>query len=772
MSGFFIQIIFHVKLSNLNKMTYIVFSFLPEKKVRNTHRLRYIHGIPNDNQLFFYPINHYFTMKNLIFLVTLLLAYTTVNAQPTPRIANYEYQKGTPSPTGTPYTFSIEDEPALLPTYGKEDKARFEYYLEFGDGEYTRIEDGSQTVNHIYTINGRHETLMRVTGIYDDGDDPDARMINPLPPNGHNNRISSQPTKSENIIGDGNIEMEIHRSVNSIRPEEENIIILKYRNRQPTVQSGKLLLFYNEKGRGETKRDDVQQFDLMGQPRIYHQAKDFVQESYQVSGETKNLSAQQLNALFPNNNNAKRRVIEAKERFGNYLLFNFDRLAPSRQSHIFISLKTDKNIGDINGKEVFVDAVFASNTGISESTTLELEVNMARDPNAISVSEVRESFRRVQDKKLTYTVKFQNEADAPAKHVFVSIEIPKGLEVDKVKHIKNSFNVKRCTDKKDVPCYDIDTSEEDSIKFSFMRVSLPGFNDPEVKKYKETVGSFKYEITYKDKLKKQPLSTRAHIKFKDDVKTQSAVTTNLTTTRFKPGLSIGPRIGVDYNATDSQPSYFIGAVASPYKSERFYYQPEIMLRYSRFECDHDGEGIDRDRCRLMNESSNFEIEGPYEEMDSGGNFQVFRDTITSNNSEWKVSSNSFIVNIVPLQIRKDIGKVLSFGTGTDIGIVFRKNKFFRDTSIETFKYIRLDNDVWDLYNNFGIYSYEYTDENDIYIDASLFFDVTVGSVKAGPALSIRYLREFLPLSPKNIEAINSSRLSNKNRLQASLLWKF
>ena len=739
-------------------MTYIVFSFLPEKKVRNTHRLRYIHGIPNDNQLFFYPINHYFTMKNLIFLVTLLLAYTTVNAQPTPRIASYEYQKGTPSPTGTPYTFSIEDEPALLPTYGKEDKARFEYYLEFGDGEYTRIEDGSQTVNHIYTINGRHETLMRVTGIYDDGDDPDARMINPLPPNGHNNRISSQPTKSENIIGDGNIEMEIHRSVNSIRPEEENIIILKYRNRQPTVQSGKLLLFYNEKGRGETKRDDVQQFDLMGQPRIYHQAKDFVQESYQVSGETKNLSAQQLNALFPNNNNAKRRVIEAKERFGNYLLFNFDRLAPSRQSHIFISLKTDKNIGDINGKEVFVDAVFAPNTGISESTTLELEVNMARDPNAISVSEVRESFRRVQDKKLTYTVKFQNEADAPAKHVFVSIEIPKGLEVDKVKHIKNSFNVKRCTDKKDVPCYDIDTSEEDSIKFSFMRVSLPGFNDPEVKKYKETVGSFKYEITYKDKLKKQPLSTRAHIQFKDDIKVQSAVTTNLTTTRFKPGLSIGPRIGVE--SSGKQLGGFIGAVASPYKSERFYYQPEVYLKFMK--CDSPL----RD-CVFSDVESLTSLSDTYIRVIGGSVLELRDSTIVSIYSEGE-DVNDYSLSVVPLQIRKDIGKWLSLGVGMEVNFIYRRIPSVENISQTTYTFL-LDGSTWSLYEENALPSSIASNTRQSFqFDSALFADITIGNAKGGggiPAISLRYYKE---LTKENSRIISPS----KNRLQLALQWKF
>jgi len=725
---------------------------------------------PEYNQLFFHPINHYFTMKKVILSLAMLLAYTMMYAQlSTPRIVIYEYQKGTASAIGTPCTFSIKEAPELEPTYGKEDKARFEYYLEFGDGEYTRIKDENQPINHIYTKAGIREPLMRVTGIYDDGDDPDARIDNSSPLNIHISTVA-QPTRTENIIENGSIEMEIHRTVNGIRPEEENIIILKYRNMQATPQSGKLLLFYNEKGRGETNRDYIQQFDLMGVPRIYSQAKDFVYEKYRVNGETQNLSEEKLNTFFPNNNQAKEMVAEARERFKNYLLFNFNDLAPSRQSHIFISLKTDEKIGNINGKEVFIDAVFAPNVGMPEITTLELEVNMARDPNSIAVSETRESFRGAEDKKLEYIVRYQNEADAPAKHVFVDIEVPEGLEVDKVKHLKNSFGVKRCTDKKDVPCYDIDISEKDTIKFSFMRVSLPGLNDPEVKKYKETVGWFKYEITYKEKLKKEPLSTRAHIRFKDDVKMQSAVTTNRTTTRFKPGFSIGPKFGADYNLTDKELSYFIGAVASPYKSERFYYQPEIMLIYSRFECDGEseveGEYIDKDRCRLINETSNFEIEGPYTDS-----LQIFRDSIAFNNSEWKVESRSFIVDIVPLQIRKDIRKALSFGAGVDIGIVFQKNKIFRDTSMITFR-DRLTDYGWQPDGTFGNDSYEFSDENDIYIDGSLFFDITVGSVKAGPALSIRYLREFLPLSPKNIESVSSSRFSNKNRLQASLLWKF
>ena len=655
-------------------------------------------------------------MKKVILLLAMLLAYAMVSAQQPVREAVYRH---TDLGNGV-FQFEVTPPPPGNSTNPPKEPY-FEYYWEFGDGTYLVTTD--EIVTHTYKKKGTKNVFLKTTGVYDDGDPPPARMENAQQP-----QVTEVPTGGENIsLIDEALEIDLNRTSTNVTPDEENTIILQYKNEASLNQSGRIYLFYNEKASGKDN-DYVKQFDPIGAPRIYASDKT-VREQRIQGGATKDADP---TSLIPagTRSNIRNLMTNVWNDFENYEAFSFAGLTTEEQSNIFISLQTDADIGDIEGKDVKIKAMLISNNQV-DTTSIDLTVAKAHDPNKISVSEVRESFRRIENRFLTYKVQFQNDGNAPANNVEVTIEIPKGLEVEKIEFLPREFKMQHienkqlvdCADDDSKPCY-TDTISENSVKFVFKNVYLPGLKQADIKKYKQTTGSFKYKIKYRKKLKKQAMKSRAHIVFIDDFGRRKPVVTGYTTTRFKPGLSLGPKAGVSWDLEYQQPTYFVGAVASPYKSDRFYYQAEAALNYSRFQCDVDSLGfLNGDDCIFVgNDPENADI------------------------SEYYVEGTKFSLDLVPLQVRKDIGRIISVGTGVELGIIYRSDTFM-DARSPASRFTQ---------NNFDISS-------------SLFGDVQIGRVKAGPILGMRYLRGII--TPK-IECRLGSISMGKDRLQIFAQWKF
>lgn len=554
------------------------------------------------------------------------------------------------------------------------------------------------------------------------------------------------------------LQIDLNRTSTNVRPSEENTIILQYKNDQAFNQSGRIYLLYNEKATGKGN-DYVKQFDPIGAPRIYAGAKT-VREQRIQGGATKDANP---TSLIPSGtrNDTRNMMTNIWNDFENYEAFSFTGLSIKEQSNIFVSLKTHADIGNIEGKDVKIKALLISGNQV-DTTSIDLTVAKAHDPNKISVNEVRENFRRVENRFLTYKVQFQNDGDAPAKDVIVKIEIPEGLEIEQVEFMPREFKMKYI-ENKTVKKFDGNEASisyqiknvEDGVEFTFRNVNLPGLKEKHIKKYKETTGSFKYKIKYRDKLKKEALKSRAHIVFVD-FKPREAVTTSYTTTRFKPGLSIGPRIGVDYS--DKQFGGFVGAIASPYKSERFYYQPEIYLKFVK--CDSPSSD-----CAFSDFGSSVTLSDFYAFQDSIGMDYELRDSTITTFYGAGQDVDDYSFNLVPLQIRKDIGKWLSLGVGMETSFIYRRISYEETTNQTTYRLL-FDDSIYDT-----TASPPSTQTNVVQgfqFDSALFADVTLGNAKGGggvPAVSFRYYKE---LTGEDTRVL----LPSKDRLQLALQWKF
>jgi len=693
----------------------------------------------------------------------MLLAYTMVNAQEAPLgEVTYRYDMvSTPQGiNGVTYKFTIIDKPEQARIPGEKNAPYYEYYWEFGDGFYTITTDA--TVTHTYTSPGPKDVVLKTTGVYDDGDPPTAKMANEQPLNVNLSAPFSPPLNP--AYETDKFEIDLNRTSPNVLPEEENIIILKYKNDGGNNKSGRIHLFYNEKGRGE-RGDYVEQFNLMGNPRIYNESNDIVSEQYRSNGLTDD-----------NKNNLTvglgRKAITEMQRnlnaYKHHATFEFSNLEQGEQSNIFVSLQTAPEIGDIEGKNVKVKAMLVFGNELVDTTSIDLTVAKAHDPNKISVSEVRESFRRIENRFLTYKVQFQNDGEAPAEDVIINVEIPEGLEIEKVeflprefkmKHLKNK-DIKEFSGDKNATSYDVE-AKKDSVTFTFRKVYLPGLKQEDIDKYKETTGSFKYKIKYRKKLKKRPLQSRAHIVFRD-FDDREAVITGYTTTRFKPGLSLGPKAGVSLSLGDSlAPTYFVGVVASPYKSDKFYLQVEGLVGYGQFSCDYEPGLTPPSDCKLIDSQvdSMGLAEIPVYDLDT---------LIRTETSEYYVEGRNLALHI-PVQVRRDLNKFISIGAGAELGIEFRRSTFLQNIQVDSIRHF------WDAGwipsgDPLGSSSSgEEVERNGTYFTSAIFADVLIGSVKAGPAVGVRYLRGVI--TPK-IQGDFGEITPGKDRLQIFAQWKF
>ena len=713
---------------------------------------------PEYNQLFFHPINHYFTMKKVILLLTMLLAFIMVSAQQPSNEVVYQH-----SDLGNgKFQFEITQKPALGLSTNPPKEPYFEYYWEFGDGTYLVTTD--ETITHTYAKSGAKDVLLKTTRVYDDGDDPPAKMINPSKPNAQLTSGALEAVNPTKITEGERLEIDLNRTSTNVRPDEENTIILQYKNDKRLGQSGRIYLFYNEKAKDEDG-DYVKQFNLLGMPRIYADAKT-VNEQRMQSGATNDANP---TSLLPASTRGtiRKLVTDMLGDFENYEAFSFTGLPAGTQSNIFVSLQTDSDIGDIEGKDIKIKAMLISGSEI-DTTSIDLTVAKAHDPNKISVNEVRENFRRVENRFLTYKVQFQNDGEAPAKDVIVEVEIPEGLEIKEVAFLPRSLDMKYVKDKtvekfdgdKTTVSYQVENLEN-GAKFTFRNVNLPGLKEKHIKKYKETTGSFRYKIQYRDKLKKEPLKSRAHIVFRDEFGDRKPVTTSYTTTRFKPGLSLGPKAGVSLSLGDSlPPTYFIGVVASPYKSDKFYLQVEGLVSYGQFSCDYEPGIPPPSDCKFIGS-----------QVDSMGlaEIPVFDlDTlIRTETSEYYVGGSNLALHI-PVQIRRDLNKFISFGAGAELGIEFRRSTFLQNMETQEIEHF------WDagwipLGDPDVSLAGEVIEKNSTHFSSSVFADVLIGSVKVGPAIGVRYLRGVVV--PK-IQGDVGEITPGKDRLQVFAQWKF
>ena len=593
-------------------------------------------------------------------------------------------------------------------------KAFYTNYWEFDDGTYSK----DNTPTKSFKNNGEYEIKVWSTNNYDTGKTPTAR-----PKKIKVNNANPDAKDTASMIS--NFELERNREP---IPEEELVLIVKYKNTKDYVANGKVILFYNEK---QFKADNFEILDT----RMYHNESPINTKDFVVT-QTKNqhLDVASTEDFISNyhikvqdstkKENLALTLEEAKAKYNNSTSFTFENIEPNEERNVFYTLKTTPEMVKDTSAIVTVRGIYIpdSNLDTHHVKDMEMEIVTSHDPNKMSTNAFLLNYRLVRYKKPKFKIKFQNNGEGPARTIRLETDIPEIFDKSSIKVLDMYPKVKICP-KYDVEysCLDTTYTQKQAI-FTFKNIYLPGSEQKNVKEYDSTKGFVKYQIKFGDNFHKIKTKSRTAIIFdKND-----PVITNYSTTRFMPGISIGAKAGYNYFLDlDNSKSYFVGATLSPYKSYRLYWQVEFLNSFHEFDADT-------------------QISEQFTDNSATGEL-LFRRTTTSttyNNIDWEI----------PVLLRYNVNNYIGLGAGLQ-GMISVSQKENITTTTEDYENINMLPGA--LINSETSTSQSKSSFTNL--RSGLLFEATAGFARIGPSVGARYVLNF-----KN----------SYNYMQFYAIWKF
>ncbi|UMB52659.1 PKD domain-containing protein [Lutibacter sp. A64] len=590
-------------------------------------------------------------------------------------------------------------------------KAFYTYYWEFGDGNYSFNKDPE----HVYKETGNYTAQLSVTNNYDDGKPPTTRP----------KEVSVTSINKKNV---SNIKYNLIAAHNGFRlqtnrepmPEQEMQFIVSYGNTKEYATNGKVYLFFNE-----TKYKD-KNFELVD-VRLHNNEQEVLDEmivdskryiSKEELIQTTGISTfldEKLLVTDSIQQNLPLSLEEAKITYQDVKVYNFNEMQPNEERNMFFTFKTTPEMLKDTSAIISIRSIYVPERGNDEHKVLtkEMELVTSHDPNKMAVYDTRLNYRLVRYKKLKYKVRFQNDGEGPAKLIKLNVDIPEMLDKSTLEVIDMYPKCPICPEEQvQYSCLDTIISK-DQISFQFKNIYLPGTAQKGVHDKDSTKGFVKYALKFgKDFHKVKSKSQTAIIFDKNE-----PIITNVSTSRFKPGISIGVKAG--YNSfpdlTDSK-SYFVGATISPYKSYKKYLQAEIMMgthKFTDFNSMSDIVGLD-------------EIPGATVDI-------ALKE---ENNS---ITTEKINLDIVPVSFRYNLNGVIGLGVGPQISLDV-SNEVETTTATEYYTYY---NDEKGKFLEEASSTIT-TSENNAFSDIKygIFGDITIGASRIGPSLGARYIYNF------------------------------
>ena len=590
-------------------------------------------------------------------------------------------------------------------------KTFYTYYWEFGDGNYSFKKDPE----HVYKAKGNYTAQLSVTNNYDDGKPPSTRpkdvSITEVNQNIDSNQNQILLTKHNGF------RLQTNRDP---MPEEEMQFIVSYGNNKTHETSGKLYLFFNE-----TKYKD-KNFDLVD-VRLHNNEQEIsdeiiVDNNRYISKnnliQTTGISTFLDEKLFVTDTlkqNLPLTLEEAKADYQDVKVYDFKNMQSNEERNMFFTFKTTPEMLKDTSAVISIRSIYVPERGndAHKVLTKEMEIVTSHDPNKMAVYDTRLNYRLVRFKKLKYKVRFQNDGEGPARLIKLDVDIPEMLDKSTLEVLDMYPKCKICPEEEvRYSCLDTIISK-DQISFQFKNIYLPGTAQKGVQDKDSTKGFVKYSLKFgKDFHKVKSKSKTAIIFDKNE-----PIITNTSTSRFKPGISIGVKAG--YNSfpdlKDSK-SYFVGVTISPYKSYKKYLQAEIMMSTHEF----------LDFKSISEQVGIIEIPGAI--VDSAIKFE-----------ESSLTTNKLNVDVVPVSFRYNLNGVIGLGFGPQISLDV-SNEVETTTSTEYFTYF--DNRVGKLIE--GASSTTTKVENKPFTDVKygFFGDITIGASRIGPSVGARYIYNF------------------------------
>jgi len=646
----------------------------------------------------------------LFILVSPLLAQQESNSPP-PRLAEFEM-----IPQGK-NTFKFEsnaDELTTYPIAGSREAPSFGHYWEFGDGNYSFEESPI----HTYKFNPNGDAVVYMTNNYDNGDQPDTKPDRP----------SGLAVLDDDIILDipymdsGDL---LNLSNNhDPKPGNNMVCIINYKNPSLNPITGKLYLFYNEtafdKNLFELTEDRVH-FGEIRNPEVT--PSNFSDINHPDLAVDYLASTEDINILDPSiairdiNQRAEQKLNDLARDYNSVSVWDIGQMRGREARNLFTTFHATPDMLEDTSAVVTITSLFVPDDYKSyEEAILEMTIVSAHDPNKISVSKTKSSFRRIQSKDLTYTVHFQNTGKGTAETVRIDCTLPEGLDAESVE-LKDTHLGKECPPCEKASagqsCIDKKVVSDNLVSFTFQNIILLGKD--EAKKKDDTKGFVKYKIKPSKKIKKLGLKSRADIYFDKE----KAIQTNFSNTKFKAGISPAARVAYNYYGADDGNNYLsFGVAISPFKSYKWYYQAEVMLASN--------EGS----SQIVSETT----------QDLG---QIIKETTVTTNFD------CLILDIVPLQIRRDLNNFMSFGIGGQFSL---RSGTENGTTTSVLK-----NKEGEIFSD-PMLDDEFINENKFNFIPSAFADLSIGIVRAGPSVGLRYYYKFSELE--------------ENHFQLYGIWKF
>lgn len=565
----------------------------------------------------------------------------------------------------------------LKPRSGANDKAQtpfIKYFWEYGDGNFSTDERPL----HPYNTEGGQKVQLFMTPCYT------LDKILPVTQTIQTNK-SSIAYKSPNESWSGNLRMTSNLSLHNIKAVRANdafVGIASLRNPLSDTRNAKLYIFYNK----------INQVKAVGKilnikdSRIYRSTEGvFGTESSIV-------------------NTLKKDYYDVK-------VFNINSLDKTARN-IFMTFEVLNKTGFEKIKDLdIVAAMVVDGSPNVEQNTLSFKTASSFDPNNIKAPGLM-SFRFVENKPFKFRINFENIGNNPATSVQVKATVPDILEANSIKNIKMMPAFKNNLTRDSAMKYTI-SPDGKLITFAFSNIDISGTKEDWKPKKESSQGYIEYELKPKNGIRKRGFDSNAEIIFDNN----TPIIADKDKTNFRNGLSIGVKVGMNYQPNTEGSNYFIGATYSAYRPAGIYLQMEAMVDLTK-------RYVSRDSQKLSGRTD-------YAPPTNSG-LRSYKDSIAT--VEKYNFTNS--IRFIPVQFRYDF-KFVSFGIGVNADLSFVKEQTYRE--VTEYKYYITD-PTRVLPPNIPCYLGRTGPDtkNTTKIEFGYFGDLAIGNYSSGISVGIRY----------------------------------
>lgn len=585
--------------------------------------------------------------------------------------------------------------PPLLQIAGAP-KAHFTYFWELGDGNYSKEEKPK----HVYKKTPK-KVKLSVTNNYDYGKPPMTRPVS------FSIDEITEPQFTEIASLQDTISLKMFNTREPV-PEEDITVVLSYKNPLDYMANGKLYLFYNDK---EFAKDNFQ----LEETRTYFDEKEIIEDGLALQPNQTNYSWKdiaQADASWHNKNdiikedNLDLTLLESKSNFKNYKVFEVNSVNPSETRNVFFSFKTTPEMIKDTTATVRMRSVYVPDRNYKnhKKKTLEMQIVTSHDPNKMSSNATLMNYRLVRFKKLKFKTQFQNDGEGPARTIRLETDIPDMFNKQTLEILDSYPQCPICPKDEEVRYSCLDTIiKQKQIHFTFKNIYLPGSNQANVTEKDSTKGFVRYTMKFTKDFHKVKTKSKTAIFFDKN----EPVITNYAVTRFKPGLSIGAKVGYNlFSQLENSKSYFTAITFSPYKSYRWYWQAEWQNSLHGFNNE-----------TVVSESNVLGTNG----------VKKFQRTTTHSKTE-------LVTMEIPLLARYNINNYIGLGAGINLGLNMSAKESL-DITTETFEGARnflLSTTKLQQENNQGVSSFQ----------SGMLLETTAGFARIGPSAGVRYVFNF------------------------------